>query len=57
MKIQTPGPRGWIFAVVVGVISLVLPYIFHAKHYGSWGESVPGWWAWFGFVSSCWLRA
>lgn len=50
MKIQTPGRRGWIVAIVVGGISLALPYIFHPKHYGSWWESIPGWWAWFGGI-------
>jgi len=50
MKIQTPGPRGWIVAVVVGGISLALPYVLKPKLYGDWWEAVPGWWAWFGGI-------
>ena len=50
MKLLTPGPRGWIFAIVVGLVSLALPYIFHPEHHGGWWESVPGWWGWFGGI-------
>ena len=50
MKLKTPDRRGWIFALVTGGIAVALQYVRPVKHYGSFWEKVPGWWAIFGFI-------
>lgn len=50
MKLKTPSSRGWIFAAVTSAIAIALQYVLPLKHYGSWWESIPGWWAWFGGI-------
>ena len=39
MKLKTPDSRGWIFAIVTGVIALVLPYAIVSQLL--WGSD---WW-------------
>lgn len=50
MKLKTPGTRGWILALVTGLIAFALPYLLRVENYGSTLERVPGWWMWFGGV-------
>ena len=51
IKLLRPSRRGWIFALVSGAIVLALPYLVPHKavHHG-WWDSIPGWWAIYGFV-------
>jgi len=50
MKLKTPSRRGWILAIVTGLVALLLPYVLQPEHHGGFWESVPGWWAWFGGI-------
>jgi hypothetical protein len=50
MKLKTPSQRGWIFAIVLGGITLALPYLLDVEHASGWWEAIPGWWSLFGLI-------
>lgn len=51
MKVQKPTRRGWTFSLIAGAITLALPYLVpHVAVHHGWWDSIPGWWAIFGFV-------
>ena len=51
LKLQRPSPRVWSLCFVAALIVVALPYVVphEAEHHG-WWDSIPGWWAIFGFV-------
>ena len=51
MKLQWPSTRGWILSLLAAAVVFVLPYVVphEAAHHG-WWDSIPGWWAVFGFA-------
>jgi hypothetical protein len=50
MKLKLPGRRGWIFALVTGIVVLASPFVLTIHAGGGFWEKVPGWWAWFGGI-------
>lgn len=48
MKLKTPSRRGWLFALVTGLIVIVLPYVLPRGAHHGWWDAIPGWWALYG---------
>ena len=54
MKLKMPSTRGWIFAIVTGLLSIGTAYYVSWKSPHGWWDSIPAYWAIFGFVG-CWV--
>ncbi len=53
MKLQRPGARGWIVALVLALVVIVGPMLVpHAEEHEAWWSSIPAWWAIFGLLAA-----
>jgi hypothetical protein len=55
IKMQWPGTRGWLFALISGAVVVLLPLVVSSiwphegEGHGFW-DHIFGWWAWYGAV-------